>query len=240
MNSLSTLLPASLAALSLTLLLLAMYLAWPWLTALAGRATMRRKLAALEKRGCRVMHHVLLPTRSGDAALIDHLVFAPEGIFVVSAVARAGAVHGSLRDAMWVQEHHGRQSRFPNPLRANAAQVDIVQSILGRKLPIRGVVVFEAGHLSGTLPDNVIRPGAMEEWVQAHGGERKMSDGALRRLIAAIENVALPDEAGEGEAALLAQQGLESRLNLARGLALASAVLMVSAVGAAGWFFTRH
>ncbi len=240
MHSLPTLLPASLTALSLILLLLALYLAWPWLSALRGRATTGRKLAALEKRGCRILHHVTLPTRSGETALIDHLVLAPEGVFVVSVIARAGAVHGSLRDAMWVQEYHGIRHRFPNPLRANATGVAIIQSILGRKIPIRGVVVSEAGRLSGTLPDNLIRPVDMADWVARHGGKHKMSDGTLRRLAASVENVALKDETGAQASSLMAGQGLEGRLNAARGLALASAASMLAAAGAAVWFAVRH
>lgn len=234
--------PASLATASLASLLLALYLAWPWVSAMMGKSTVRRKLAALEKRGCRVMHQVMLPARNGESIFIDHLLFAPGGVFVITTIARAGAVHGSLRDATWVQEFHGSQHRFPNPLRANAARVDTVRAVLGRKLPIHGLVIIEAGHLAGTLPENIIRPNQLESWVHEHASERTLGDGTLRRLAASIENILLRDEASrrEHEASFMAEQGLETRLRTATTLAAASVILMVLAAGVAGWFFVQH
>jgi len=233
--------PALLAAASLVSLLLALYLAWPWISGVMGKSTVGRKLAALEKRGCRIMHQVMLPARNGESVFIDHLLFAPGGVFVITTIARAGAVHGSLRDAMWVQEFHG-QHRFPNPLRANAARVETVRAVLGRKLPIHGVVVFEAGHLAGTLPENIIRPNQLDQWVREHASERTLGDGTLRRLAASIENILLRDEASrrEHEASFMAEQGLESRLRAATMLAVASVTLMLAAAGVAGWFFLQH
>lgn len=240
MPSFTVMLPAELAGGSFVFLILALYFASPWISGLFGTALVQRKLTSFEKNGCIVMHNIILPAMQGKTIQIDHLLFSPHGIFAIKAVAHAGVINGSLRDAMWMQTHHGQQYRFANPTRNSEMQCDVIKAILGRKLPIYSLVIFQAGKLSGTMPDNVLRVKQMDAWIKAHG-DTQLSDGQRRRLSSSIHSLAIEDDVSKRrhEAVFMAEQGLESRLRLAKGMAAASAVLVLSAMGTSAIFFLK-
>jgi len=240
MPSFAIILPAGLTGASFICLMLALYFASPWISGLLGAALVQRRLTSFEKDGCVVMHHIILPTKQGKTVQIDHLLFSPHGIFTIKAVAHAGVVNGSLRDAMWMQTHHGQHYRFANPARSSEAQCDVVKTILGRKLPVHDLVVFEAGKLSGTMPENVIRAKQMEPWIKAHG-DKQLKDGQIRRMSSSISNLAIEDNVSKRrhEDAFMAEQGLKSRLNLAKGMAIGSAALVVLAMSVSAVFFMQ-
>ncbi len=240
MPSFTVMLPAELAGGSFVCLILALYFASPWISGWFGTTLVQRKLTSFEKSGCIIMHNIILPTKQGKTVQIDHLLFSPHGIFTIKAVTHAGVINGSLRDAMWMQTHHGQQYRFANPTRNSEMQCDVVRAILGRKLPIYNLIVFQAGKLSGTMPDNVLRAKQMDEWIKAHG-DKQLSDGQRRRMSSAIRSLAIEDDVSKRlhEAAFMAEQGLESRLRLAKGMAVGSAVLILSAMGASAVFFLK-
>jgi len=240
MPSFTIMLPAELAGGSFVCLFLALYFASPWIAGLFGAALVQRRLASFEKDGCIVRHHIILPNKQGKTVQVDHLLFSPYGIFTIKAIAHAGVINGSLRDAMWMQTHHGQQYRFANPTRSSGAQADVVKTILGRKLPVHDLVVFEAGKVAGTMPDNVIRAKQMSLWIKAHG-DKQLSDGQIRRMSSSINNLAIEDDASKRrhEAAFMAEQGLESRFKLAKHMAIGSAALVVLAMGTSAVFFLK-
>jgi len=240
MPSFTIMLPAELAGGSFVCLALALYFASPWIAGWVGAALVQRRLKSFEKDGCVVMHNVILPCKQGGTVQVDHILFSPYGIFTIKAIAHAGVINGSLRDAMWMQTHHGQKYRFANPTRSSGAQCDVVKAILGRNLPVYDIVIFQAGKLVGTMPDNVIRAKQMASWIQAHG-DKKLSDGQVRRMSSAIRSLAIEDNTSKRrhDAALVAEQGLESRLRLAKGMAVGSAVLVAMAMGASAIFFLK-
>jgi len=240
MSSFTIMLPAELAGGSFVCLALALYFASPWISGWVGAALVQRKLKSFEKNGCIVMHNVILPGKQGKTVQVDHILFSPYGIFTIKAIAHAGVINGSLRDAMWMQTHHGQQYRFANPTRSSGAQCDVVKAILGRNLPVYDIVIFQAGKLAGTMPDNVIRAKQMNSWIEAHG-DKKLSDGQVRRMSSAIRSLAIEDNTSKRhhDAALMAEQGLESRLRLAKGMAVGSAALVAMAMGASAIFFWK-
>jgi len=240
MPSFTIMLPAELAGGSFICLILALYFASPWISGWLGAVLVQRRLKSFEKNGCIVMHNVILPSKQGKTVQVDHILFSPYGIFTIKAVAHAGVINGSLRDAMWMQTHHGQQYRFANPTRSSGAQCDVAKAILGRNLPIYDLVVFEAGKLVGTMPDNVIRAKQMDEWIKAHG-DKQMGDGQVRRMSSAIQSLAIEDDTSKRRhnAAFMAEQGLESRLRLAKGMAVGSAALVLIAMGASAVFFLK-
>jgi len=242
MSSLTIMLPVELAVGAFFCLILALYFASPWISGLLGAALVQRRLAAFEKEGCIVMPNIILPNKQGETVQIDHLLFSPYGIFTIRTVAHAGVVNGSLRDALWMQRHHGQKYRFTNPIRGSGAQCDVIKTILGRKLPIHDLVVFKSGKLAGTMPDNVIRAKQMSEWIKAHG-DKQLNDGQIRRMSSAIQSISIEDDTSKRhhEAAFMAEQGLglESRLRLAKGMAIGSATLVILAMGVSVVFFLK-
>jgi len=240
MPSVTVMLPAELIGGGFVCLILSLYFASPWISGWLGAALVQRKLTAFEKSGCIVMHNIILPAKQGKTVQIDHLLFSPHGIFTIKAIAHAGVINGSLRDAMWMQMHHGQQYRFANPTRSSNTQCDVIKAILGRKLPIHDLVVFQSGKLAGTMPDNVIRAKQMSEWIKVHG-DKQIRDGQMRRMSSAIQNIAIEDEASKRrhEATFMSEQGLDSRLRLAKGMALGSVVLVLMGMGASAIFFLK-
>jgi len=233
-------LPAGLAGGSFICLMLALYFASPWISGFFGAALVQRRLKSFEKDGCIVMHNVILPAKQGKTVQVDYILFSPYGIFTIKAIAHAGVINGSLRDAMWMQTHHGQQYRFANPIRSSGAQCDVVKAILGRNLPIYGLVIFQAGKLVGTMPDNVIRTKQMTPWIKAHG-DKKLGYGQVRRMSSAVRNLVIEDDTSKRrhDAAFMAEQGLESRLRLAKGMAVGSVALVTMAIGASAVFFFK-
>jgi len=233
-------LPAGLAGGSFICLMLALYFASPWISGLFGATLVQRRLKSFEKDGCIVMHNVILPNKQGKTVKVDHILFSPHGIFTIKATAHAGVINGSLRDAMWMQTHHGQQYRFANPTRSSGEQCDVIKAILGRNLPIYDLVIFQAGKLAGTMPDNVIRTKQMTPWIKAHG-DKKLGYGQVRRMSSAVQNIVVEDDASKRhhDAAFMAEQGLESRLRLAKGMAVGSAALVAMAMASSVIFFLK-
>jgi len=233
-------LPAGLVGGSFICLMLALYFASPWISGFFGAALVQRRLKSFEKDGCIVMHNVILPGKQGTTVQVDHILFSPYGIFTIKAIAHAGVINGSLRDAMWMQTRHGQQYRFANPIRSSGVQCDVVKAILGRNLPIYGLVIFQAGKLVGTMPDNVIRIKQMTPWIKAHG-DKKLGYGQVRRMSSAVRNLVIEDDTSRcrHDADFMAEQELESRLRLAKGMAVGSAALVTMAMGASAMFFLK-
>ena len=240
MSYFAIMVPGALAGTGFVCLMLALYLAWPWISGVLGVALVQRRLAAFEKENCVVMHNLILPTKRGDTIQIDHIMFSPYGIFTIKAVAHAGEINGSLRDAMWIQTHHGQKYRFANPTRNSQMQREVVSAILGRKAPVHDIVVFEAGKLSGTMPDNVTRAKHLGTWIKSHGGKH-LSMGQVRRMSAVVQSVMIKDEESKRlhEQTFMTEQGLESRLRLAKVMTFGSTVLVVIAMSAAVTFFLK-
>jgi restriction system protein len=105
-----------------------------------GEGAVARVLSAL---AVPALHDILLPDLLGVTQL-DHLVCAPDAIFVIETKTYGGHITGSLDGAEWVQHLAAGETRhsFQNPVRQNHRHCRAVAAALaGLDVQVVGVVV---------------------------------------------------------------------------------------------------
>ncbi len=230
--------PLALALLSLALLAFSAWLAWPWIANARRRANIERTIEGFERKGATVLRDLILTDRKGESIWIDFVLLTRQGIHLVFVMPCAGRVHGSLRDAMWVQESAGAIHRFPNPLRQSSRAAEAIAHILGRRFAVQEVIVFAGGRLEGSMPDNVVPIQALQQHLIDFEGKPLSSEkrewiaGSLRRI--AIEDESLKRR---HEEEIMRRQGGEQRLRRARNMLIASGAAMLTAVA---WAIVRR
>jgi hypothetical protein len=222
-------LPIAITTCALVMLTISIWLAWPWLIGVAGETLVRRKLRDFARQGALVLHDVILPDRRGGTVRIDHLLVSGFGIMAIQTIAYPGRILGSLRDAMWVHEQGPHTHRFANPLRRNAAAVEVLQSMLGSQFRICDAIVFTAGTLMGSMPENVVTAAGLGPHVCARG--RALSDEKMRWVVNILKNMAIVDKQSRSSHVrdFMARQGLERHLRWAKSLMAGSVTAIVVA-----------
>lgn len=146
---------------------------------------LRRRLPASQYT---VLRDVTLPSRDGTTQ-IDHVVVSPFGVFVIETKNFSGWIFGSERDATWTQTFRRARTQFQNPLRQNFAHVKTLEALL--QLPttaIHSVVVFTgAARFKTQLPDNVLKLGALSQFILSHT-KALISPDRIPALVARIES----------------------------------------------------
>jgi hypothetical protein len=109
---------------------------------LDGEKTVGQFLEDLRGRGCRVFHDI-----EGEGFNLDHVVVAPQGIFVIETKTHSKPLRGQT-----VVEYDGEQVLINGhaPDRNPIVQVralsrwlrNLLEESAGRRFPVRGVVVF--------------------------------------------------------------------------------------------------
>ncbi len=223
--------PLLLALLALALLGFSAWLAWPWTANARRRARIERTIEGFEAKGATVLRDLILPDRKGESIWIDFILLTRQGIHLVFVMPCAGRVHGSLRDAMWVQEAAGATHRFPNPLRQSQRAAEAIAHILGSRFPVQEVIVFAGGRLEGSMPANVVPIQRLQQHLldfegkPLSGEKRNWIAGSLRRI--AIEDDTLKRRHEED---IMLRQGGEQRLRRARNMLIGSGLTMLAAV----------
>jgi hypothetical protein len=226
--------PVILAAISMTTLFLAIYLARPWLAGMIGNARIERELGRLKKKGATVMNHIQLATKAGDVIHIDHLVITNAQVIAITTLGYSGEIMGSVRASTWVQETAQGSQRIPNPLIHHQEIVRTIQSALGDRIKIRAISAFTAGNLS-TDSKEIVQAAACAKAM--HAAVESVTTGAKQQWAANIlRNITLTnvDSKVEKERAFIARQGNESQLKNARTLMLTSLFFMLLAITLAG------
>lgn len=224
-----------LAAASIVLLALAIWLAAPWLGAYLGLARLSAQLKAFEKNGATVLNSILLPDKKGETTHVSHLVITNNSITVIERAGYSGEIYGSLRDALWVQNTNKGQHRFPNPVRNHETIRNTLQGILGTKLRVRTLTVFTAGKLHIPESDYVM-PSKGFERIAEQIAQEKAAGPKQAWASNLVRNIALQDQAAE-ESILSASnkmQGDTRHLKAAGYLFAGSALSMLCAIILAG------
>ena len=102
---------------------------------------------------------IVVGSRFGRSAQIDHLVRGPRGFVVVETKNWTGVLEGGPQDKEWtLTRSNGVQSHRRNPLLQAARQARIVSEKLGNQAPEIKHIVVMAGRVSPkkSFPDGVI------------------------------------------------------------------------------------
>lgn len=156
-----------------------------------GEWRVRRVISRLPADRAISFHDILLPTDRGPTQ-IDHLVVTDSTVFVIETKTLTGLLTGRSNDRLWKQ-HFGRRSKpIPNPLMQNYGHVLAVEAILGRQVPVRGLVVLAGNaRFGGTQPPEVIRPGDLKDVLMA-APSVSGDDTQRRRIANLLEAYILP------------------------------------------------
>ena len=110
--------------------------------------------------GCLLVENLLLD--AGDAtAQLKHVLVDEYGILLIESNDCEGSARGTSANRTWSASHHRRRLRFPNLLRQNDRNRQVLQRLLvasGRDLPARylqSLVVFTAADLDRLRLDEV-------------------------------------------------------------------------------------
>jgi hypothetical protein len=113
-----------------------------WRTSAAGEEALGRLLDSLADRGVRALHDRRVPR---SRANIDHIAISPAGVFVIDAKRYRGRPSlrvegGILRPRVEMLMIGGRRSN--NLIDGMHRQLGVVQSVIGREIPITGMLVL--------------------------------------------------------------------------------------------------
>lgn len=227
-------LPIIVAGTSILLLSLATYFGSPWLAGILGKARIERELGLLRKKGATVLHHIQLPTKTGDLVHIDHLIITNAQVIAISTLGYFGEIMGSIRSSVWTQETAQGSNRIPSPLKEHDLILQTIHGALGTRLKVRAISALTAGKVRSDSKDIVAAATCARAMHAAVDG---VTTGAKQEWASnIIRNVSLSGRESEieKEKAFIARQGNESHFKSARYLLVISATLMLLAMALAG------
>jgi hypothetical protein len=137
------------------LLVLALWLLYPWVR---RRRDERRVRANLRRMGKSALGDVTLDNGMEGFVFIDYLVLTPAEILVVTLMNTRGIIFGGEKIDSWARVVGRRTFKFPNPIAASQERVLAVKYHVPAA-QVRGVVLFGAGcSFPKGKPDGVLQP----------------------------------------------------------------------------------
>ena len=142
--------------------------------------------AALDRGVYTRIDNIVIPTRRGGTAQIDHTIISRHGIFVLETKNYAGQIYGDADSAEWFQDIHGTSRPFLNPLRQNYGHVRALAEFLDYPESVFEAVVLFVGEsvFRSPMPKNVLSSGLVPYILSfgAHRLTRQEVDKAVARL----------------------------------------------------------
>jgi len=128
----------------IALAVIALILNLPIVKGYFGEITIRILLKFLNKEKYLVINDVMIPTKGGQTAQIDHIVVSTYGIFVIETKNYKGWIIGSENSKNWTQVIYKTKNQFLNPILQNKGHVKALQNLLSEYPDIKFVpiVVF--------------------------------------------------------------------------------------------------
>lgn len=136
-----------------TMILLAIILVASWWYK-ANKATIKGKvgeiqvasiLHTLDPNDYILLNDLYLPKKDGKTTQIDHVLIAPNGIFVIETKNYKGWISGSEHNQYWTQTNYKRKDKLYNPIWQNSGHIKALQAALTdslKEVPIHSVIVF--------------------------------------------------------------------------------------------------
>lgn len=107
---------------------------------------------------------ILYNPQNDSSSQIDHIFIGSNGVFVIETKNYTGKIHGSDGESEWTQylADGNVQNKLRSPVRQNAAHLYIVRAILGKHIPVHGLVVFVQGNTGYIASRFVCSPSELE------------------------------------------------------------------------------
>lgn len=95
-----------------------------------GEFFIRVILKFLDKEKYIVINDVLIPTKDGKTAQIDHVVISKYGIFVIETKNYSGWILSNENSRNWTHVIYKTKNQFYNPILQNKGHVKALQDLL--------------------------------------------------------------------------------------------------------------
>ncbi len=137
----------------------------------AGERKVVRKLGKFidSIEGGKAFHNVTLATLDGTTQ-IDHVLLAPQGIFVIETKNMTGWIFGGEWQKRWTQTIYKKKVNFQNPIHQNYKHVKALEKLLEANPEIIfNVVVFVGdAKFKTAMPDNVMKLRGLLPYINSH------------------------------------------------------------------------
>ncbi len=96
----------------------------------------------------KVINDVIIPGDNNKTSQIDHILIAPQGIYVVETKNYAGRVYGNDNDEQWTQvlAYGHTKNKLYSPVKQNMTHIYRLKALIDRKVRLESVVVFVNGN----------------------------------------------------------------------------------------------
>ena len=144
-----------------------------------------------------ILDDVMLKTKNGNSAQIDHIVVSIYGVFVIETKECSGWVFGNPKQRSWtICYPNGDRRRMYNPLLQNDGHIRHLKAAANIwKTPVYSVVVFGGEYCFKTdMPKNVVDAYDLIEHIESHRDE-VLTPTQVQYLSARIERKSIQNTA---------------------------------------------
>ncbi|MCL5064540.1 MAG: NERD domain-containing protein [Firmicutes bacterium] len=108
-----------------------------------GESAVRRQLEGLDHDRYTTLNDVLVASRPGETAQIDHIVVSVYGIFVIETKNLSGVISGREGERQWTQAFPRKTFRIFSPIYQNQGHIKALAELLGLERDrFHSIVVF--------------------------------------------------------------------------------------------------
>lgn len=112
-----------------------------------GEYSLYTCLRHFEKKGCRFLFNLYVPTGNGRTSEIDMVMIHPKCLFVIECKNYSGWIFGNENNEYWTQvlpkgRWESHKTQFYNPIKQNAQHIKTIRRHIGDKIPVHSVIAF--------------------------------------------------------------------------------------------------
>ena len=91
-----------------------------------------------------IFNNLLLEDYKGQSFQIDHLVVAPNGIWIIETKNWVGKIYGKNESEQWTQylAEIGEYKKHYNPIKQNRRHLEKIRAVIGNTVPVFSLIVF--------------------------------------------------------------------------------------------------
>lgn len=144
-------------------------LSTPKVKGIIGERRVAKKLAKVAKKyKGKVINDVMIPGENDKTSQIDHILIAPQGIFVVETKNYSGRIYGNDNNQNWTQVlAYGKvKNKLYNPVKQNATHLYRLKELLNRRVRMESVVVIVSGNTKYIDSESVYTLGELRHLIE--------------------------------------------------------------------------